>query len=102
MLVKLVCLHKRGVALSAAELAEEPRYTGNLIVGTDWMERHGTKKALRMARLREVVPFTSSGAYRVPANLGSRSACTQSWQTNRWGPIRLGRTSEIFPEGAYE
>lgn len=58
MLFKLICLHEKGVALSEAELAKAPRYTGNLVIH-DWREGNASGRALRVASLHELVSFSS-------------------------------------------
>lgn len=53
MLSKLICLHRDGVVLPDNELADQPTYSGNLVV-TDWVEGNVFKRPIRCARLLTV------------------------------------------------
>lgn len=53
MLYKLICLHRNGVPLTPEELAQAPRYTGNLII-EDWNQGGVFGRAVRQARLLDM------------------------------------------------
>jgi hypothetical protein len=49
----MICLHRNGVRLTPEELAQAPRYTGNLIV-EDWLQGGTFGRAVRQARLLDM------------------------------------------------
>jgi hypothetical protein len=58
MFYKLICLNRNGVALSAQEVAESPKYSGNLVI-EDWHQGGRFGRFIRQARLLDMaIPTT--------------------------------------------
>lgn len=58
MLYKLICLNRNGVALTPDEIAESPRYAGNLVI-EDWHQGGRFGRFIRQARLLDMtIPTT--------------------------------------------
>jgi hypothetical protein len=58
VLSKLICLNRNGVTLTAEEIAESPRHTGNLVI-EDWHQGGRFGRFMRQARLLDMtIPTT--------------------------------------------
>jgi len=55
MKFQLKCLHRNGIVLTPEELADAPRYTGNLVI-EDWPQGGMFGRFIRQARLLDVTP----------------------------------------------
>jgi hypothetical protein len=58
VLSKVICLNRNGVTLTAEEIAESPRYAGNLVI-EDWHQGGRFGRFMRQARLLDMtIPTT--------------------------------------------
>jgi hypothetical protein len=55
---KLICLNRNGVALTIEEIAESPRYAGNLVI-EDWHQGGRFGRFMRQARLLDMTMPTT-------------------------------------------
>lgn len=59
MIFRLKCLHRNGKVLTPEEVADAPRYTGNLRV-EDWQQGGSFGRHIRQARLLDMTILTTS------------------------------------------